>query len=400
MRIAMVILHVDPSRGGAERYTLDLAQAMASRGHQVDLLCSTPEGMIPYGLRAAANAAAGAGQVQAISLASNRSTRSGRYLSFLAQVDECYQRGIYDVFHAMLPVRRCDVYHPHAGLAAAQISSGHQKHPSPILRLCSAIGNRLNLRRQLFSRTEHQLLTGPKPPIVLSLSDYVRAEVDEHYHLPAECHATLYNGVDLARFDPQRGQTLRARSRQQLGLVASDIVALFMGQDPVRKGLPAALSALARIDRPELKLLVVGNPPAMVSPTALNKMGLAGRVFVAGQVADPIPSYAAADFLVLPTFHDPCPLVVLEALAMGLPVISTMKNGACELMADGVHGHVLPDPGNVPELVSAMKNLLDPETRARMVEAIQPLWPKLSYTAHVERICATYQRALERRGAR
>jgi UDP-glucose:(heptosyl)LPS alpha-1,3-glucosyltransferase len=106
-----------------------------------------------------------------------------------------------------------------------------------------------------------------------------------------------------------------------------------------------------------------------------------------------IAQYREADFFVLPTKHDPCSLVVLEALAMGLPVISTVFNGATEIMKDGVHGFVLEDPEDVSALADAMRKMLDPQLRARMRQACLELRPRLSYEHHVDELLGIYERA-------
>jgi len=93
---------------------------------------------------------------------------------------------------------------------------------------------------------------------------------------------------------------------------------------------------------------------------------------------------------VLPTRHDPCSLVVLEALAMGVPVISTVFNGACEIMHDGQEGFVLDDPGDIPALAEAMTRLMDTEFRAAMSRACLELRPALAYEKHVERLLGIY----------
>src|SRR5437764_4999522 len=100
------------------------------------------------------------------------------------------------------------------------------------------------------------------------------------------------------------------------------------------------------LEEPKLKIMVVGNRDAKFHPPP----DAAAQVSFAGEVADTRPFYRDADFFVLPTRHDPCSLVVLEALAMGLPVISTKFNSATEIMADGVHGFILPDPDDVDAL--------------------------------------------------
>src|SRR5690606_28688046 len=131
--------------------------------------------------------------------------------------------------------------------------------------------------------------------------------------------------------------------RQQLGIAADAVVALFVGHDYARKGLPEALQAMARINDPALLLLVVGPPLTALQQRTIARMGLAGRVIAPGPQRDTYPFYRAADLFVLPTRHDPCSLVVLEALAMGLPVISTRYNGATEIMSQS-HGFVLDTP--------------------------------------------------------
>jgi UDP-glucose:(heptosyl)LPS alpha-1,3-glucosyltransferase len=137
MKIALVILHADPARGGAERYTVDLAAALARRGHDVTLISSESLGVRGW-------------------------TRVGRYRDFLDRLDRHLVERKHDIVHAMLPVRNCDIYHPHAGLAleAAQ-------RMSPLRQL-------VNLRRLRFSAVEQELLIAANPPVVLCLSEYVK----------------------------------------------------------------------------------------------------------------------------------------------------------------------------------------------------------------------------------
>jgi UDP-glucose:(heptosyl)LPS alpha-1,3-glucosyltransferase len=128
-----------------------------------------------------------------------------------------------------------------------------------------------------------------------------------------------------------------------------------------------------------------------------SREGVSAQVHFAGPTADPFPFYAAADFFVLPTRHDPCSLVVLEALAMGLPVISTKQNGACEIMMPGEHGFVLERADDYGGLVSAMRAMCDDAARARMSEACLGLRPKLAYGAHLDTLMRIYQGVLDRR---
>jgi UDP-glucose:(heptosyl)LPS alpha-1,3-glucosyltransferase len=119
-------------------------------------------------------------------------------------------------------------------------------------------------------------------------------------------------------------------------------------------------------------------------------LGLARRVVFAGTTDSPADFYVAADFFVLPTSHDSCSLVVLEALAMGLPVISTIFNGACEIMTDGREGFVLKDPKDVSPLAEAIEQMLLPIPRESMRQAALALRPRLSFDAHLIRLEEIY----------
>ena len=96
-----------------------------------------------------------------------------------------------------------------------------------------------------------------------------------------------------------------------------------------------------------MRLLVVGKQNPGKYRAMAGKLKLGDRVIFVAATDNPRDFYRAADFFVLPTSHDPCSLVVLEALAMALPVISTVRNGACQVMENGRHGFVLPDPDDI-----------------------------------------------------
>lgn len=377
MKIALVILHADPGRGGAERYTADLAASLRKRGHDAWLLASSFPGgnMPPNGMM----------------LASPGATRVGRYARFLDSLDRHLAQDTYDVVHAMLPVRRCDVYHPHAGVAAEAVSSAPQKDQARVERAVSRIGNRINFRRRRFARVERELLDGEDAPTVLCLSDYVKGSIRKFYPLPDAKLATLFNAVDLVRFDPAARPGARAEVRRRFGLRDDRVIGLMIAQDFARKGLREAILGLAAAEDRKLSLVVAGKQDPAAYRKLAAEAGVGDRVAFAGPTADPYSFYRAADFFVLPTRHDPCSLVVLEALAMGVPVISTVFNGACEIMTTGTHGYVLSDPADIPALARSMTAMLDNDRRQRMLQACLELRPTLSYERHLDRLLEIYE---------
>ena len=374
MNIALVILHADPSRGGAERYTVDLASGLTKRGHRVSLVAATFAGEMA---------------AEKVTLPAQSSTRRGQYLKYLLAADQHLASTQYDIVHAMLPVRRCDLYHPHAGLAAEAVVSGHEKYDG-VRRSIAALTNRFNRKRQTFAAVERNLLEAEHAPTVLCLSEYVKSTVRRHYSLPESKLATLFNAVDLAKFDPAARPDARAQTRQRLGIAPDRVVALIIAQDFQRKGLAEAIAAMPRDAR--LILVVVGKQDPAPYVRLRNERGLQHQVIFAGATSDPCSFYSAADFFVLPTRHDPCSLVVLEALAMGKPVISTIFNGACEIMTDGVHGFVLKDPRDVETLKHCYQSMLVDEDRSKMARACLALRPRLSQDEHVDRLVEIYGR--------
>jgi UDP-glucose:(heptosyl)LPS alpha-1,3-glucosyltransferase len=249
----------------------------------------------------------------------------------------------------------------------------------------------LNRRRQRFGEVERNLLTGKRPPIVLCLSNYVMQNLQRHYTLRAEHLAMLFNAVDLARFDrdraPEAGEELRAR----LGIAPENLIVLIIANDFERKGLREAIEAVAKTRDARLKLVVVGKQ----NPRPYRRMAESlapGQIIFAGQASDPYPFYRSADLFLLPTRHDPCSLVVLEALAMGLPVISTRMNGACEIMTDGREGFVLQNPTDIVALADAVKQTTEPHRRDEMSTAALALRPRLTYERHLDALEEIYRR--------
>jgi len=367
MKIALAILHSDPARGGAERYTVDLAQALGRRGHEVSLVAAalkpqvevtSPTVEAPY---------------RTVLLKGGGITRTRRYRRFVDSLDEHLKTETYDIVHAMLPVRQCDVYHPHAGIAA----SGARK--------ANAI---FNPRRRAMADVERALIDGPNAPTVITLSNYVERNLREFY--PTAQTATLFNAVDLDKFDPTQHPEAGMAIRQELSIPNDAVVALMIAQDFERKGLRQAIEALSLVNDARLRLVVVGKESTAPYRRLAERLAVQARVTFAGPTGKPYAYYQAADLFVLPTKHDPCSLVVLEALAMGVPVISTTFNGATEVMTQGEHGVILPDPLDVAALANALRSMTDNDVRHAMHHACLTLRPRLAYETHLDHLLAIY----------
>src|SRR5205807_2056541 len=96
--------------------------------------------------------------------------------------------------------------------------------------------------------------------------------------------------------------------------------------------------------------------------------------------------FFASDFLVHPTFYDPCSLVVLEALACGLPVITSRFNGAAELLSPPREGYIIADPHQHEILAWSIDQLLDPETRAQCAHAARQTAARWTFEHHYQKL--------------
>jgi UDP-glucose:(heptosyl)LPS alpha-1,3-glucosyltransferase len=386
MRIGLIIQHADASRGGAERYTIDIAHALSHRGHDVAILASSFEN-VPWETKQVKLEGRGVGKAMA-------------YARFLKSIDLHLESNSYDILHAMLPIRWCDLYHPHAGLAAELVAEGHLKYPTSLGQSMAKLGNKLNRRRQKTAATEHQLLHRAQPPLVVCLSEYVKQSVRRFYPtLDEEDMVTLFNAVDLRRFDPtnDKGGKIRKQTRSELGVDDTKVLAVMIAQNFHRKGLREAISAMAKVPDTRLTLAVVGKDSAGPYRALAKKLAVSERVIFVGAVKDAYEYYRAADFFLLPSKHDPCSLATLEALAMGVPVVSTKFNGATEIMTNGIDGFVLADPYRVDLLVTAIKTMMDPRKRATMAEACVGQRSRLSFENHITELLKTYKVASVRR---
>ncbi len=203
---------------------------------------------------------------------------------------------------------------------------------------------------------------------IVTNSKLCKRHAQEYYGVPPERIAVIYNGVDHQTFNPQAATRYRSEVRQELGLSQDDPVILFVASNWKRKGLSVLLRALAILGRRgrTCQVLVVGRGKSTPFRKLVRQLGLDGCVHFTGATTQVERYYGAGDFLVLPTLYDPFANVCLEAMACGLPVITTTANGAAEIIRPGENGFVQHQPTDPQELALLLEPLLDVERRKSM----------------------------------
>jgi UDP-glucose:(heptosyl)LPS alpha-1,3-glucosyltransferase len=209
-------------------------------------------------------------------------------------------------------------------------------------------------------------------PLIVANSNLVRSHFEHYYGIPAREIRLVHSAIDPTRFAEDDRPRRRVEFRNKFGIGPDAIVGLFIAMNYRLKGLDPLLHALGNLPKGKsIQLLVVGNPDTCRYESLALRLGIADRVCFAGYHSDTRNSFFAADFLVHPTFYDPCSLVVLEALACGLPVITSRFNGASELLNPPHDGYVIEDPHDHEHLGWCMTQLLDPVRRAACSQAIR-----------------------------
>jgi len=338
LRIALVRRGYSPS-GGAERYLKRLARGVTEAGHDVQLIATNewPEDQWRFG----------------------SVTRLGAesVLGFADELEEIRPQLHYDALFSLERVWSCDVYRAGDGVHRAWLAR-RRNFELPLKQFVRALTRKHRDLLQL----EESLLADRKVARVIVASKMVKDEIVDLYAYPAGNIDIVRNGVplDRFRFDPE----LREKARDDLKLKPDQIALLFAGSGWERKGLLFAIQAMALCKNKKLRLLVAGRGNERLYKTARLRFWREEPVRFLGEVAEVARLYAAADIFILPTIYDPFSNACLEALACGLPVITTRANGFSEIIEDSVHGSIVEHAGNLVGLRDAIRLWSDPSHRA------------------------------------
>ena len=250
----------------------------------------------------------------------------------------------------------------------------------------------------LISLLERRVYPQPDVPLVV-VSHKTAADLARLYGRTSNVDVA-YHGIDLQRFDPRRRAALREDARQLLSLSADNFAVLLIGNDWKSKGLPCLINAVGRLGDPNVVVLVVGRDNPAPFQNAIREHGLMGRVRFLPPRPDVEFYYAAADAYASPTLEDSFGLPPAEAMACGLPVITSRAAGVSELIHTGEDGFVLEDPSDFVSLSTILGQLLnDPVLRGRIAERAVATASQLTWENTAARIRAAWEEARRERSS-
>ena len=295
----------------------------------------------------------------------------------------------FDLVQSHERIACCDVYRAGDGVHAQWLEE-RARVQGPLARLAT----RLSPHHRYVLAAELALFASPTLRAVICNSDMVRGEIAARFGTARDKLVLIRNAVDSGRFHPGLRGEMGTAVRGQLGIPADARVMLHIGSGFERKGVRGLLRAVARAPSKPWAV-VVGRDKHGARYAALARLlGISERVRFVGGVSDVRPYHAAADAFVLATLYDPQPNAALEAMASGLPVVTTRKCGAAELVAEGASGFVR-DALDEAGLAEAVERL-DPDTARRMGEAARAAVAPYTPEAMAAEYVALYRRLLRR----
>jgi len=236
---------------------------------------------------------------------------------------------------------------------------------------------------------------------IIAISEQVKRDVVATFGMPSENIEVIHNGVDVELFSPARCHKVRSTMRSKLDLSPEATVAVFVANEFQRKGLDKLLKSLARIDHLQRPyLIVVGDTRDSILTLSdckqlVTELGINPWVRFVGAVENVEDFFATADFFVLPTIYEAFGLVILEALASGLPAVFSRLAGASDIVEDGREALLIQNPRDQDEIAAKMLTLIrNPALRMRMGKAARETALKYSWDIIAERTLTLYRNFL------
>jgi UDP-glucose:(heptosyl)LPS alpha-1,3-glucosyltransferase len=349
--------------GGAERYLVAVLRGLLGRGHEVHLFATAwetaPEPNLHFH------------RVPAI-----RQPAFARALSFALWSQRAVARTACELVFSLERTLRQDVYRAGDGCHREWLARRREHLPA-----VKAASLRVNPLHQTLLALERRTFCPERTGRVIANSHRGRDEIIRQYGFPEDRIHVVHNGVDCDRFRPRERD--RADGR---------VVLLFVGSGFERKGLAFAVRALARLPA-HVHLHVAGRGRTGAYEAEARRLGVAGRLHFLGTGRRIEEVYGQGDLLIHPAIYEPFSNACLEALASGLPVVTSRVNGASEVLTPGRDGAVVENPADIEELAAAVRPFLDGAFRAAASAAARATAERCPFERNVEQTLAVLRQA-------
>ncbi len=355
-KIALAIENFSKHKGGAESYAVSLASTLAENGWETHLFGQNWDGE---------PRAAVFHRIKIPKLLPSWA----KMILFALKHKKMAKSQVFDVILGFGNTIYMNVYQSHGGVhrfsTARKLYTEKNIFFRSIKRLLIVFSLKDKVRNWIESAP---FRLDPKPKII-AISLMIEKDFTSFYHTNEKEIKVIYNGIDTTKYNRGLKERLRGSIRQQLRITDNDIAFLFISYDLKKKGMVPLIEAAAKLKKlnfTNFKVVVVGERPYPLLLKRVKRLSLEDTVIFTGPTKTPEDYYANCDVLVLPTFYDACSLVVIEAMACGLPAVTTIYNGAAGIITNEKDGYIISHPPRSAELVEAMKALMVPERLKNM----------------------------------
>jgi UDP-glucose:(heptosyl)LPS alpha-1,3-glucosyltransferase len=339
MRIAILTRRFDPSGGGTERDLIVTARHLRRAGHELVVYADEVRGA--------------SGDLRVNRVGSAALPRALAVVRFAYAAPRAARAGGAELVLSFARTIGADILRSGGGAHASYIRAARQWRGA-----AGALAMRLAPYHRAQMLVERRGFAAPELRKVIAVSNFVRDDLIRSFGLPGDRAVTLYNGVDLDRYRPRTDDSDRREIRARHRIPEAARVVAFVGNGFGRKGLGCLIDAWPKIGA-DAYLIVVGNDRAASSfGERASRGGVAERVIFAGSVPEVAPYFHASDAFALPSLFEPFGNVVMEAMACGIPALSSSMCGVAELMPPELRGYVVADPGDASELARRVEAML------------------------------------------
>lgn len=354
MNVALCYERIFPNKGGCETYIADLTRRLVADQHTVHLYCvDYDKELIPA-------------SIIHHPMEEIKGPRFMRPWKFATACEKLLKAEPQDVSIGFIKTWGQDILMPQGGLHIASYRHNIRKHAPGLGRFTARLLKQFDVSHWSYGLLERKQLRDHRSRFVVA-SQFVQSHLARHYHIQGERVTVVPNAIDPERFRGADRLLLRAAVREECQIAPGDSVGLFVGHNPKLKGLEPLLKAVALLPgEAKFRLLVCGASKDKRFQQQADRLGIRDRVKFLGFREDVRDVFFAADFLIHPTFYDPCALVTFEALACGLPVITSRFNGAAEKLPDSMQPLLVGNPHDTASLANAIHQLCSHETRLKL----------------------------------
>ncbi len=381
MKIAFVRKAYTPY-GGAERYLSQLMERLWLQGHEVHVFAHRWESGRP------AESQEGKGRpiFHRVPMISSPSFLEA--LTFAWSSRRLLQEETFDIIHSFERTLYQDIYRAGDGCHREWLIQRRKLDPW-LKRNTYA----LNPLHRILLYLEKGLFESSRLKKIIANSRRGKEEIRRHYGVPAEKIEVIHNGVDLESFHPGNVTLYRKSLRKEFRVPSEAPVILFLGSGFRRKGLRGLLDSLPMVKKeiPQVVLMVAGRDRVQEYREQARRLGCERNVLFLGPTQRAKEFYATCDLFALPTIYDPFSNACLEAMASGIPVLTTPTNGVAELIEDGKNGFLVCDPLNATEIGRRILNFFYAADKAEIGERARKTILPLNLDSVVQRMLQTYE---------